>query len=52
MLRYSESVSFDHRLAPFDIEVNRAHSAMLCKVGLLTSPERDAIRRHRRRSPL
>jgi len=43
MLRFSESVSFDLRLAPFDIAVNKAHSAMLCKVGLLTPPERDAI---------
>jgi argininosuccinate lyase len=43
MLRYSESVSFDRRLAPFDIAVNKAHSAMLCKVGLITPPERDAI---------
>jgi argininosuccinate lyase len=43
MLRFSESVSFDRRLAPFDIAVNKAHSAMLCKVGLLTPPERDAI---------
>jgi len=43
MLRFSESVTFDRRLAPFDIAVNKAHSAMLCKVGLLTPPERDAI---------
>ncbi len=45
MLRYSESVSFDHRLAPFDLAVNRAHSAMLCKVGLLEPAERDSIHR-------
>ena len=43
MLRFSESVSFDRRLAPFDIAVNKAHSCMLCSVGLLTPPERDAI---------
>ena len=29
MLRFSESVSFDHRLAPFDIAGSKAHSAML-----------------------
>ena len=45
MLRFSESVSFDKRLAPFDIAVNKAHSAMLAHVGLLTPPERDAIHR-------
>lgn len=43
MLRFSESVSFDHRLAPFDIAGSKAHSAMLAHVGLLTKKERDAI---------
>ena len=45
MLRFSESVSFDHRLAPFDIQGSKAHSAMLAKVGLITKAERDAIHR-------
>ena len=45
MLRFSESVSFDHRLAPFDIAGSKAHSAMLAKVGLITRGERDAIHR-------
>jgi len=45
MLRFSESVSFDHRLAPFDIAGSKAHSAMLAKVGLITRKERDAIHR-------
>ena len=45
MLRVSESVSFDHRLAPFDIAGSKAHSAMLAKVGLITRKERDAIHR-------
>ena len=45
MLRFSESVSFDRRLAPFDIQGSKAHSAMLAKVGLLTRKERDAIHR-------
>jgi len=43
MLRFSESVSFDHRLAPFDIQGSKAHSAMLAHVGLITPAERDAI---------
>ncbi|MEN9405022.1 MAG: Argininosuccinate lyase 1, partial [Verrucomicrobiota bacterium] len=45
MLRFSESVSFDHRLAPFDIAGSKAHSAMLAHVGLITATERDAIQR-------
>ena len=45
MLRFSESVSFDHRLAPFDVAGSKAHSAMLAKVGLISRKERDAIHR-------
>ena len=43
MLQFSESVSFDRRLAPFDIAGSKAHSAMLAHVGLITPNERDAI---------
>jgi argininosuccinate lyase len=43
MLRFSESVSFDQRLAPFDIAGSKAHTAMLAHVGLITAAERDAI---------
>lgn len=43
MQRFSESVSFDQRLAPFDIAGSKAHSAMLAHVGLITAKERDAI---------
>jgi len=43
MLKFSESVSFDRRLAPFDIAGSKAHSAMLAHVGLITTQERDAI---------
>jgi len=43
MLRFSESVSFDRRLAPFDILGSKAHSAMLAHVGLITGAECDAI---------
>jgi argininosuccinate lyase len=43
MLRFSESVSFDRRLAPYDIAGSKAHASMLAAVGLLTRTERDAI---------
>ncbi len=43
MLRFSESVSFDRRLAPFDIAGSQAHAAMLAHVGLLTDKEHAAI---------
>jgi len=43
MQTFSESVSFDKRLAPFDIAGSKAHSAMLAHVGLITAKERDAI---------
>jgi len=45
MLAFSESVSFDRRLAPFDIAGSKAHSAMLAHVGLISGQERDAIHR-------
>jgi argininosuccinate lyase len=45
MLRFSESVSFDQRLAPFDILVNKAHTAMLHRIGVLTAEELDVIHR-------
>jgi argininosuccinate lyase len=45
MLRFSESVSFDSRLAPFDLQGSRAHAAMLAHVGLISGRERDAIHR-------
>jgi argininosuccinate lyase len=43
MLRFSESVSFDRRLAPFDIQGSHAHAAMLAHVGLISRKERAAI---------
>lgn len=45
MLRFSESVSFDAALAPYDLACSRAHAAMLAKVGIITAAERDAIHR-------
>ena len=43
MQKFSESVSFDRRLAVFDIQGSRAHAAMLAHVGLIPAAERDAI---------
>ena len=43
MLRFSESVSLDRRLAPFDIAGSKAHAAMLAHVGLITARDRNAI---------
>jgi argininosuccinate lyase len=43
MLKFSESVSFDRRLAPFDIAGSKAQASMLAHVGLITSKERDDI---------
>jgi argininosuccinate lyase len=36
---FTESISFDQRLAPFDIEASQAHAKMLAHVGLLSSDE-------------
>jgi len=43
MLRFSESVSIDRRLALFDIQGSQAHAAMLARVGLISRRDRDAI---------
>ena len=43
MLKFSESVSFDQRLAPFDIAGSKAHAAMLAHVGILTKKEAKSI---------
>ena len=41
--RFTASVAFDRRLAPYDIRGSIAHAEMLCAVGVLTPAERDAI---------
>jgi len=41
--QFTESISFDHRLWPFDILGSKAHAAMLKKIGVLTQAEFDAI---------
>ena len=40
---FTESISFDARLAQYDIQGSLAHSQMLSEVGLLTEDERDQI---------
>ena len=41
--RFTESVSFDHRLARHDIRGSIAHATMLAEVGVLSRADRDAI---------
>ena len=41
--RFTESISFDARLAEVDIRGSKAHSAMLAEVGLITPAERDQL---------
>jgi argininosuccinate lyase len=41
--RFTESISFDSRLAAVDVRGSQAHARMLAHVGLLTAAERDAI---------
>lgn len=43
MVRIGESVSFDQRLAEFDVRGSQAHAAMLAHVGILTREECKAI---------
>ncbi len=43
MIRFSESVSFDKRLALYDIKGSKAQAKMLAHVGLITEAEATAI---------
>src|SRR3954469_15217928 len=43
--RINSSISFDERLAPFDIEQSKAHAQALAKLGVLDSDELEAITR-------
>ncbi|HSH09918.1 MAG TPA: lyase family protein, partial [Oceanipulchritudo sp.] len=43
MIRFGESVSFDKRLAPFDILGSKAQARMLAHVGLISPAEAKAI---------
>lgn len=44
LARFSESISFDHRLYKQDIRGSIAHAQMLCKQGILTDVEFESIR--------
>jgi len=41
--KFTESISFDARLANFDIAGSQAHARMLAEVGLVTPEERDQL---------
>jgi argininosuccinate lyase len=43
---FTESISFDARLAAVDVRGSQAHATMLAEVGLLTADERDLICRN------
>ena len=43
MLAFGESVSFDQRLAPYDLQGSLGHASMLHSVGILTAEEFDQI---------
>jgi argininosuccinate lyase len=42
--RLNDSISFDWRLAPYDLELSRAHAAMLARTGIISSSDHDALR--------
>ncbi len=43
MLAFGESVSFDHRLAPYDLQGSLGHASMLLAIGILSKDEFDQI---------
>ena len=43
MLRFSESVSFDFRLASYDVKVGKAHIKMLHQTNLMSSEEHESV---------
>ena len=45
MLAFGESVSFDQRLAPYDLQGSLGHAAMLLAVGILTQEEFNQIKK-------
>lgn len=40
---FTQSISFDARLAPFDVQGSKAHATMLAAVGLISESERDQL---------
>ncbi len=43
--RLNDSIGFDRRLAPFDVEQSRAHASMLAASGIIAGSERDELHR-------
>jgi argininosuccinate lyase len=43
--RLNDSIGFDWRLGPYDIEQSRAHAAMLAAQGIISEADRDALHR-------
>ena len=41
--RMNDSLSFDRRLAPFDVEQSIAHASMLASQGIISEADRDAL---------
>jgi argininosuccinate lyase len=41
----NDSISFDWRLGPYDVEQSRAHAAMLASRGIISAAERDQLHR-------
>src|SRR5579862_2420925 len=39
----NDSLRFDWRLGPYDVEQSRAHAAMLAAQGIISEPERDQL---------
>jgi argininosuccinate lyase len=43
--RLNDSISFDWRLAPYDVEQSRAHASMLAARGIISAEDRDELLR-------
>jgi argininosuccinate lyase len=43
--RLNDSISFDWRLGPYDVEQSRAHAAMLAAQGIISEQDRDQLHR-------
>src|ERR1700758_5201915 len=41
----NDSLSFDWRLGPYDVQQSRAHATMLAAQGIISADERDALHR-------
>ncbi len=41
--RLNDSIGFDWRLGPYDVEQSRAHAAMLARQGIISDEDRDAL---------